>query len=119
MPLGDPDPITAYMGGEFTELELERIRQIVRADTISTVESYAETLTAEQRRATRYDIDLYINDIGEGVIAVSGGRDGVDYSDARERTEIRNRIALRLGLPVPIGGLFTIPVTANYGCWEE
>ena len=121
MPLGDPDPIADYSDAVFTNLELERIRDIVNADAISVITNVVDELTADQRRATRYDIDLYINEVGEGTVAVKGGSRGTDFSTVRDRNDIRRRVALRLGLAVPIapGGLFRIPVVADYGCWEE
>jgi hypothetical protein len=114
------DPIKAYPDAVFTALELERIRDIVGADSITTIQSLAIELTAEQRRATRYDIAVWVNEIGEGTISIKGGSDGIDYSTSRDRNEIRIRVAQRFGFDVPsTGGLFRIPVMAGYECYED
>lgn len=121
MPLTYNDPVSTYSDAVFTNLELERIREIVGAEAVSTVSNVVGELSADQRRATRYDIDLYINEIGEGTVAVQGASDGTDYSQTRDRNEIRRRVAMRLGLAVPVspGGLFRIPIVAGYDCYED
>ena len=117
MPLGDDDPAVVYSGAVFTPLELERIRDIVLADSVLTIETIADELTDAQRQATRYDIDLWFNDIGEGTLSVRGE---IDYSQSRDRSGIRRRVALRFGLDIPFtGGIFRIPVTTGYGCYDE
>jgi len=120
VPLGDDDPILDYSDAAFTDVELERIRDIVAADAISTITSVVDELTPAQRRATRYDIDLWINEVGEGTLAVKGGADGIDLSTVRDRNDIRRRVALRFGLSVPVTtGLFQIPIVSGYGCYDE
>jgi len=120
VPLGDDDPILDYSDAVFTDVELERIRDIVVVDAISTITNVADELTPAQRRATRYDIDLYINEVGEGTLAVKGGADGIDLNTVRDRNDIRRRVALRFGLPIPVtGGLFQIPVVSGYSCFDD
>lgn len=120
MPLTYEDPITGYSDATFTALEVERIRDILALDALPTLETPISELTADQRKATRYDIDLWINDVGEGTVAVRGASDGVDFSTTRDRNDIRRRVALRLGFDPPVsGGLFRIPVTSGYGCYDD
>ena len=119
MPLGDDDPVIAndYSGAVFTPLELERIREIVLAESVSTIETIGNEFSSAQRQATRYDIDLWFNDVGEGTLSVRGE---IDYSQSRDRNDIRRRVALRFGLAVPsTGGIFHIPVAAGYGCYDD
>lgn len=114
MPLTYDDPISTYSDAAFTALELERIRDIVLADSVEMIEGVVDEITADQRKATRYDIDQWINRVGEGTVGVRGGGDGVDYSKVRDRNDIRRRVALRFGLDVPISsGLFRIPVVSE------
>jgi hypothetical protein len=111
----DDDPINDYSSAVFTALELERVREIVAADSIATIQSVATELTAEQRRATRYDINLWYRKVGEGTISIHGGTDGIDYSRERDRNAIRQRVALRFGLDVPnTVGLFRLPVAGEF-----
>lgn len=120
MPLTYTDPMTTYSDAVFTSLEKERIREILGLDALSTLDTPIAELTADQRKATRYDIDQWINEVGEGTVAVKGGSRGTDFSTQRDRTEIRQRVARRLGFAVTgsAGGIFHIPVVADYGCWE-
>jgi hypothetical protein len=122
MPLGDDDPAVNYSGATLTPLELERVREIVLEDSVSTIETIASELSSDQRRATRYDIDLWLNKIGEGTLSLHDGSDGVDISKSRDRNAIRRRVALRLGLEMPSlsGGIFQIPVVTGYSnCYED
>jgi len=123
MPLTYTDPVAGYSDASFSALEKERIRDILQLDAFSSLDTPIAELTADQRKATRYDIDLWINDIGEGTVAVQGASDGVDYSQPRDRGDIRRRMALRFGFPVPMGagGIFRIPVVSEYGyvCYED
>jgi len=120
MPPTYTDPVSTYSDAVFTALEKERIRDILQLDALSTLDTPISELTADQRKATRYDIDLWINDVGEGTVAVRGASDGVDFSTTRDRNAIRNRMALRLGFSVPsTGGLFRIPVVSGYGCYDD
>lgn len=120
MPLTYTDPIAGYSDAAFTALEKERIRDILALDALSTLDAPLSEATAEQRKATRYDIDLWINDVGEGTVAVKGASDGVDFSTTRDRNDIRRRVALRFGFDPPMsGGLFSIPIVSAYGCHDD
>lgn len=123
MPLTYTDPTADYSDAVFTALEKEHLRNIIGLDSLTELDTPISELTADQRRATRYDIDLWFNEVGEGTVALSGASDGVDFSTVRDRNDIRRRVAQRLGFSVsPYSSLFRIPVVSeyyNHGCWEE
>lgn len=81
----------------FDELEIERIREIAGLKTCAQAESLSAALSTVQRQATRMDIKTY-GLIGEGTVGVKGGKEGADYSQSRDREDIRQRVRLRLGL---------------------
>lgn len=81
----------------FDELEIERIREIAGLKTYAQAESLSAELSNVQRQATRMDIKTY-GLIGEGTVGVKGGKEGADYSQSRDREDIRQRLRLRLGL---------------------
>jgi hypothetical protein len=111
------DPISSYSNAVLTALEIERVREIVGFEALSTVTSLVADLTAEQRQATRFDIDQWINRVGEGTDRVQGGSTGADVSRERDRAAIRARLARRLGLEVgtvATTGLFRIGVGGSY-----
>jgi hypothetical protein len=114
------DPISSYSSAALTALEIERVREIVGFEALSTVTSLVADLTAEQRQATRFDIDQWINRVGEGTDRVQGGSSGANVSRERDRTAIRARLAGRLGLEVGAvvtTGLFRIGVGGS--CADE
>jgi hypothetical protein len=116
MPLTYADPVSTYSDAAFTALEKERVREILGLEALTSLDTPISELTADQRKATRYDIDRWINSIGEGTVAVKGASDGVDFSKDRDRNAIRRRVARRFGFSVPdTGGLFRIPVIGDYG----
>ena len=123
MPATYTDPTADYSDASFTALEKEHIRNIIGLDTLDELTTPISELTAEQRKTTRYDIDLWFNEVGEGTVALSGASDGVDYSTTRDRNDIRRRMALRFGFSIgSSSSLFRIPVISEYyghGCWEE
>lgn len=122
MPATYTDPTADYSDAAFTALEKEHIRKIIGLDTLSELDTPISELTAEQRKVTRYEIDLWFNEVGEGTVALSGASDGVDFSTVRDRNDIRRSMAQRFGFSVSYGSLFRIPVVSEYyghGCWEE
>lgn len=123
MPATYTDPTSDYSDAVFTSLEKEHIRNIIGLDALSELDTPISELTAEQRKVTRYDIDLWFNEVGEGTVSLSGASDGVDYSTTRDRNEIRRRVAQRFGFSVvSVGGLFRIPVVSEsyyHSCWDE
>ncbi len=121
MPSTYTDPVADYSPDAFTALEKEHVRNIIGLEALSELDTPISELTAEQRKATRYDIDLWFNEVGEGTVKLSGGNDGVDYSTPRDRNEIRARMALRFGFSIAsTGGLYRIPVVSGYGyCHDD
>jgi hypothetical protein len=116
MPLTYTDPVSTYSDAVFTALEKERIREILGLEALTSLDTPISELTADQRKATRYDIDRWINSVGEGTVAVKGASDGVDFSKVRDRSQIQRRMALRFGFPAPSSfGLFRVPVLGDYG----
>lgn len=83
--------------GPFTDLEIERIREIAGLKTASEASGKVSGFSEVQRQATRADIAAW-DAVGEGTVAVKGGRDGADYSQSRDRDDIRVRLRLRMGL---------------------
>ncbi len=122
MPATYTDPVKSYSDAELTALETEHVRNIIGLEALSELDTPISELTAEQRKATRYDIDQWFNEVGEGTLNLKGGRDGIDLSTVRDRNDIRRRVAQRFGFNVPsTGGLFRIPVIGDYGgngCFE-
>lgn len=121
MPATYTDPTADYSDAAFTALEKEHLRNIIGLEALSELDTPISELTADQRRVTRYDIDLWFNEVGEGTVSLSGASDGVDFSTVRDRNDIRRRVAQRLGFSVSAGSLFRIPVVSEYygdGCWE-
>lgn len=120
MPASYTDPVKSYSDAALTALEKEHVRNIIGLESLTELDLPVSELTAEQRKATRYDIDLWFNDVGEGTLKLQGGSDGIDLSTVRDRNDIRQRVARRFGFSVPsAGGLFRIPVTSGYyGCAE-
>ena len=115
MPTTYSDPTADYSDAVFTALEKEHIRTIIGLDALSELDTPISELTAEQRKVTRYDIDLWFNEVGEGTVKLSGASDGVDYSTVRDRNEIRRRVAQRFGFSVASSSsLFRIPVVSEY-----
>lgn len=122
MPATYIDPTADYSDAAFTAQEKEHIRKIIGLDTLSELDTPISEITAEQRKVTRYEIDLWFNEVGEGTVALSGAGDGVDFSTVRDRNDIRRSMAQRFGFSVSYGSLFRIPVVSEYyghGCWEE
>lgn len=119
MPLTYTDPTADYSDASFTALEKEHIRNIIGLEALSELDIPISELTAEQRKVTRYDIDLWFNEVGEGTVKLSGSSDGVDYSTTRDRADIRRRVAQRFGFAVSSSSLYRIPITSEYAddCW--
>jgi hypothetical protein len=116
------DPLADYPNDALSPLEVERVREIVGFEALSTVASLVADLTPEQRQATRFDIDQWINRVGEGTDRIQGGSSGADVSRERDRTAIRARLARRLGLEVgaiAATGLFRIGVGGSCADDEE
>lgn len=119
MPATYTDPTADYSDAVFTALEKEHIRNIIGLDSLTELTTPISELTAEQRKVTRYDIDLWFNEVGEGTIALYGGSRGIDHSTTRDRNEIRRRVAKRFGFSVSSSSLFRIPITSEHAddCW--
>lgn len=114
MPATYTDPTSDYSDAVFTSLEKEHIRNIIGLDTLSELDTPISELTAEQRKVTRYDIDLWFNEVGEGTVKLQGVRDGVDYSQPRDRGDIRRRMAQRFGFSVASSSFFRIPIVSEH-----
>jgi hypothetical protein len=122
MPATYTDPTADYSDAVFTALEKEHIRNIIGLTTLTELDTPISELTADQRKVTRYDIDLWFNEVGEGTVKVEGASDGVDFSTPRDRNAISQRMALRFGFSVASSSLFRIPVVSEsyyHGCWED
>lgn len=115
MPATYTDPTVDYSDAVLTALEKEHIRNIIGLDSLTELDTAISELTAEQRKVTRYDIDLWFNEVGEGTVKLSGGSDGVDFSTPRDRNDIRKRLAQRFGFSVGSSSLYRIPVVGEYG----
>ena len=109
------DPTINYSSDAFTALEKEHIRNIIGLTTLSELDIPFSEATAEQRKVTRYDIDQWFNEVGEGTVKVQGASDGVDFSTPRDRAAIRRRMAQRFGFSVSSSILYRIPIVADYG----
>lgn len=114
MPTAYTDPTLNYSDAAFTGLEKEHIRKIIGLDTLSELDTPISELTAEQRKVTRYEIDLWFNEVGEGTVKLSGASDGVDYSQPRDRNDIRRSMAQRFGFSVSWSSLYRIPMVGEY-----
>ena len=114
MPLTYTDPISTYSDAVLTALEKEHVRNIIGLEALSELDTPISELTADQRRATRYDIDQWFNEVGEGTVRLEGASDGVNFSVVRDRNAIRRRVALRLGFPINTSGIYRIPITSGY-----
>lgn len=115
MPATYTDPTSDYSDAVFTALEKEHIRNIIGLTTLSELDIPISELTADQRKVTRYDIDQWFNEVGEGTVKVQGASDGVDFSTPRDRNAIRRRVAQRFGFEVSSSSLYRIPIVADYG----
>lgn len=115
MPLSYVDPVATYSSATLTALEVEHVRNIIGLDSLTELTTPVSELTAEQRQATRYDIDQWFNEVGEGTVKLEGASDGVNFSTVRDRNEIRRRMARRFGFSLPSSSLYCIPVTGEYG----
>jgi hypothetical protein len=114
MPATYTDPTADYSNAVFTALEKEHIRNIIGLDALTELDTPLSEATAEQRKVTRYDIDLWFNEVGEGTVKVQGASDGVDFSTPRDRSAISQRMALRFGFSVASSSLFRIPVVSEH-----
>lgn len=98
--MGTSAEIAEQLTSAFTDLEKERIREILSDGriyfTASSVNILIGDLTGVQIQATRQDIADW-DALGQGTEAVRGGKDGIDYSAPRDRSVVRNRLARRLG----------------------
>ena len=122
MPATYTDPTADYASDAFTALEKEHLRNIIGLDSLTELDTPISELTAEQRKVTRYDIDLWFNEVGEGTEAVRGGSRGIDYSTSRDRNAIAQRVARRFGFSISSSSLFRIPVVSEsyyHGCYED
>lgn len=115
MPLTYTDPTADYSDAVFTALEKEHIRNIIGLSTLSELDTPISELTADQRKVTRYDIDQWFNEVGEGTVKLSGGSRGIDYSTPRDRSAIRQRVAQRFGFSVNLSSIYRIPVIGEFG----
>jgi hypothetical protein len=71
MPLTYADPVSTYSDAAFTALEKERVREILGLEALTSLDASISELTADQRKATRYDIDQWIN--GQDRYSTTGG----------------------------------------------
>lgn len=94
------DPAAAFDTVALTSNEIDRVREVVQSESLSTVALACASLTTDQNRATRYDLDQFFNQVGEGTFLIAGGADGVDLNTERDRVVIRNRVRARLGLAI-------------------
>lgn len=111
------DPASAFQKDALTDGEIDRVREIVQTEALSTITTLCGDLSNVQNQAMRYDLDQFFNKVGEGTVRMEKGRDGIDFSQQRNRTEIRQRVRARLNLPggFSSGGLFQINVTGQTG----
>lgn len=106
------DPADAFAATALSPGEIDRVREIVQTEALSTITTLCGNLSSSQLQHMRYDLDQYFNQVGEGTVAMKGGTDGVDFSQSRDRNDIRSRLRGRLNLPgSQSGGLFRINVT--------
>lgn len=71
----------------------------ITQETLATIESLASSLTAEQETTIAADIVMW-NLIRDSHVRVKGGRDGIDFDNARKREAIRERVRKALDLPL-------------------
>ena len=114
MPTAYTDPTINYSDAVFTALEKEHIRKIIGLDSLSELDTPISELTTDQRKVTRYEIDLWFNEVGEGTVKLSGASDGVDYSQPRDRNDIRRSMAQRFGFSVSFSSFYRIPVVSEH-----
>jgi hypothetical protein len=104
MPLvGFTDPAAIFDDAPLSAPEIDRVREIVRLEygnyeytDLSIVAYRCGLLTASQNQATRYDLDQFFNQVGEGTMRMSGGSDGINLDTQRDRIPIRDRVRRRL-----------------------
>lgn len=91
------DDILNYDGAVFTALEIEQVRAIAGLKQYSQAQGLLTPLIAEQRQVVRALIGAW-DATGDGTVALKGGKDGLDYSQSRDKEEIRMQLRLMLGL---------------------
>jgi hypothetical protein len=111
------DPAAAFDDAPLSPSEIDRVREAVRSASLPTITAACIALTADQNRKTRYDLDQFFNEVGEGTVEMDGGQSGVKFSQPRDRIAIRIRLLERLGLSASVStfGRPTIFTVAN-GC---
>jgi len=80
-----------------TELETEQVRAICGLKTYTEASTLTTSLLSSQYQTIRALIAAW-DSIGDGTVALNGGNEGVDYSQSRDKEEIRVQMRLLLGL---------------------
>lgn len=81
-----------------TDAQIETVREIAGEPSLSYVAGLVANLTPAQEAATVEDIAAW-GPIRDTHLAISGGKTGVSLNFDDNRTAIRVRVRLRLGIP--------------------
>lgn len=105
--------IAAFSGGAFTNTEITLVKNILLdqnfeqtktlLSALTIFESNGTTPAAEieqgQRKLIRSQIKTWYDKFQDGTLAVKGGKRGTDYSNLRDKENLRGEIRKMLGLP--------------------
>jgi len=99
-----------------TDAHIESIRQMVGSKTRATIVTLCEELNVAEQEAMISDTAEWELVKNKNHVRMAGGSKGVDLNFERKQRDLRNRVLDRLGLPRLLsgGGLYRIPVGANY-----
>lgn len=105
--------IAAFAGTVFTNAEITLVKNIILDQSfeqtrnllegLTIYESNGETVAAAneqgQRKLLRSQIAVWYDKFTDGTLAVKGGKRGTDYSNLRDKENLRGEIRKSLGLP--------------------
>ncbi len=104
--------IAAFSGTPFTNQEISNLKVILFDQSYKQTESLVDTLTIldadgepvadalqTNRKMLRSQIAVWFDKFRDGTIAIKGGKKGTDYSNQRDKEDLRGEVRRSLGLP--------------------
>jgi len=105
--------IAAFSGADFTNQEISNLKVILWDQTFEQTKTLVEAITifendgvtpvidAQQtnRKVLRSQIAVWFDKFQDGTIAIKGGKKGTDYSNIRDKEDLRGEVRRSLGLP--------------------
>lgn len=104
--------IAAFSGAEFDNQEITNLKEILFDQTFQQTQSLVDGITildssnapvevAKQsnRKWLRSKIAIWFDQFRDGTIAIKGGKKGTDYSNLRDKENLRGEVRRSLGLP--------------------